>query len=156
MPFRVLVPFDNLAQLQETLCEAIELAERFAAELIVLRVNLPSRESWIISGEAQLYRELKALQAQCASSPVPLRIEVMAGPTEQAILRFAAAEGVNLIVSTHMKSLLESEVQAAELVEVGTRRAAQTNMPYWQPASGSDENRFAAMPLPGAVARPLP
>lgn len=157
MPFRVLVPFDNLAQLQETLCKAIELAEKLAAELIVLRVNSPGKSSQMSSGEAQLYRELKALQAQCASFPIPLRIEAMAGPMEQAILSFAAAEGIDLIVSTHMSYLLSGAPKDALGPEVAASgRVEQTKMPYWQSAPGIDENHFAAAPIPEAVARPLP
>lgn len=102
----ILVPFDDLGRLQETLCTAMKVAERLAAELILLRVNLPQSKTGSQPREEHLYSELKALQAQCVGCPVPLRIEAMAGPVEQAIIRFAAQQDVDLILSRDVGQLL--------------------------------------------------
>lgn len=145
MPVRILVPFDDLARLQETLCEAMALAERLAAELIVLRVNLPEREAQALLDEASLYRELKALQAQCADCSPVVRIEAMGGPTEEAILRFAAAEGIDLIMATHLEVLLARKMDGdAKSERVTAAKVQQMGIPYWQRTPAVEERRFAA------------
>lgn len=154
MPVRMLVPFDDLARLQETLCEAMALAERLNAELIVLRVNLPEREPQTLMDEASLYRELKALQAQCANWPRVVRIEAMAGAAEEAILGFAAAEGIDLIVATNMDVLLAQETASDGRRErVAATKARQMGIPYWQRTPGVEERRFVARIEPGARAQ---
>ena len=108
----ILVPFDNLLQLQETFCRALELADQLTADVILLRVNLPDSTLSIQGNEEQLYRELKALQAQCASYTTDVRIETSQGPPEQAIIRYAAQNDVDLILSA----------QVSRLLKVGDRR----------------------------------
>ena len=110
----ILVPFDNLLQLQETFCRALELADQLTADVILLRVNLPDSSLSYQANEEQLYRELKALQVQCASyataggSRQPgVRIETSQGPPERAIIRYAARHKVDLILSAQVSQVLD-------------------------------------------------
>jgi hypothetical protein len=117
----ILVPFDDLGQLQGTLCKAMKVAERLTADLILLRVNCPQSGTSPQLHEEHLYSELKALQSQCTGCPTPVRIEAMGGPVEQAIVRYAAQQNVDLILSSEIGQLLgqkESEGGAR-----GTARA---------------------------------
>lgn len=115
---RILVPFDNLLHLQESLCQALELAENLAAEVILLRVNLPKSDSSL------LYSELKALQAQCASLPVPVRIETVAGRANEAIVHYAAQHGISLIFSPEIARLVNEKTSAQKTALPGAREDA--------------------------------
>lgn len=105
----ILVPFDDVGQLQETLCQATKVAERLKADLILLRVNLPPSNLHSQPCEEHLYSELKALQAQCTGCPTPIHIETMAGPVEQAIVRYAAQNKVDLILGADLGRLVGQE-----------------------------------------------
>ena len=115
MPARILVPFDDLGHLQETLCQATKVAERLKADLILLRVNLPPSRTTPPPCEEHLYSELKALQAQCTGCPTPIRIDAMAGPVEQAFVGNAAENKVVLILGSDIGQLtgLEKPRRAA-------------------------------------------
>lgn len=105
----VLVPFRNISELHHTLDPALETARQLAAESVVLlRVNLPRRpETKDIEGE-RLFSELRALQTQMAGNPMPIRLDVMPGPMESAIMRYAEQHDVGIVFTKHLRSLLNS------------------------------------------------
>jgi len=139
----ILVPFDDLLNLQATFCRALELAETLEAEVILLRVNLPdsslSQQTHDAYSQADLYRELKALQAQCASYPTAVRIETTPGPPEKAIIRYAARHQVDLILSTQIASLLDRHIPAA----LSGGAAAQRQTRPMKPRSGLSAEKEA-------------
>lgn len=120
---RILVPFDDLLHLQETLCQALELAENLAAEVVLLRVNLPESDSSDCFDKECLYSELKALQVQSASLPVPVRIEAMAGPVNEAIVRYAAEHGISLIFSPEIARLVNQKTGSQKTPALAARAA---------------------------------
>lgn len=132
---RILVPFDDLLHLQETLCQALELAENLAAEVVLLRVNLPESDSSSCFDKECLYSELKALQAQSASLTVPVRIEAMAGPVNEAIMRYAAEHGISLIFSPEIARLVNQKAS------VKRRRVLAVQ----EPAGAALENGVASL-----------
>lgn len=120
---RILVPFDDLLHLQETLCQAMELAENLAAEIVLLRVNLPESDLSPCFDNECLYSELKALQAQSASLPVPVRIEAMAGPVNEAIVRYAAEHRISLIFSPEIARLVNENAAARKAPVLAAQKA---------------------------------
>ncbi len=121
---RILVPFDNLLHLQETLCQALELAENLSAEVVLLRVNVPEADPSHCLVNESLYSELKALQAQSASLPVPVRIEAVAGQANEAIVRYAAEHGINLIFSPEIARLVNENATARKTPALATQEAS--------------------------------
>lgn len=142
----ILVPFDNLLHLQETLCQALELAENLAAEVVLLRVNVPEADPSHCLVNESLYSELKALQAQCASLPVPVRIEAVAGQANEAIVRYAAEHGINLIFSPEIARLVKENAAVRKTPALatpeasgaasGNRLAGLTGKAFTRPAQG--------------------
>lgn len=104
MNARILVAYDHPQQLQTQLQEALPLAARLAADVVVLRVNLPRCESSRQAQCEQLYSELKGLQAQLPDGRDGVRIFVEShpGPAEQAIFEYAEQHSVSLILSPHL------------------------------------------------------
>lgn len=99
---RILVPYDHPYQLQVKLIEALPLAARLAADVVLLRVNLPEcPETGAVDWE-QLFSELKGLQSQMPPSNVRIVMETRPGPPEQAIFDYASENEVSLILSPHL------------------------------------------------------
>lgn len=121
---RILVPFDNLLHLQETLCQALELAENLAAEVVLLRVNVPEADPSHCLVNESLYSELKALQAQSASLSVSVRIEAVAGPANEAIVRYAAEHGISLIFSPEIARLVNENAAARKAPVLAAQEAS--------------------------------
>lgn len=105
----ILVPFGNLRHLQQTLDRALESARRLSADAVVLlRVNPPRcPETQGIDCE-RLYSELRALQVQVASQSMPIRLDVMPGPVETAIMRYAEQNDVGMVFTGHLRRLFKS------------------------------------------------
>lgn len=121
---RILVPFDNLLHLQEALYQALELAENLAAEVVLLRVNLPESRLSPHFDEEYLYSELKALQAQCAALPVAVHIEAAGGPVKEAIVHYAAEHEISLIFSPEIARLVNQTAAAPKKRELDAQKAS--------------------------------
>ena len=105
----VLVPFRSLRELRHTLDPALEAARQLSAETVVLlRVNLPRcPETKDVEGE-RLFSELRALHTQMADNPMPIRLDVMPGPTEMAIMRYAEQNDVGIVFTQHLRRVFKS------------------------------------------------
>lgn len=105
----VLVPFRSLRELRHTLDPALETARQLSAETVVLlRVDLPRcPETKDVEGE-RLFSEMRALHTQMADNPMPIHLDVMPGPTEKAIMRYAEQNDVGIVYTQHLRRVFNS------------------------------------------------
>ena len=105
----VLVPFRNLRELRHTLDPALETARQLSADSVVLlRVDLPRcPETKDVDGE-RLFSELRALHSQMEGNPMSIRLDVMPGPTEAAIMRYAEQNDVGIVFTKHLRRAFKS------------------------------------------------
>jgi hypothetical protein len=102
MSKKVLLPFDSKRQLQQILPHVLNTAVACSAEVVLLRVNLPTRPSDGCIDRERLYSELKALQAQLSTSPVFTKIETSSGPAGPSIFRYAEENRSELVFIAHL------------------------------------------------------
>jgi len=102
MSQRILVPYEEPEQIQSMLAQVLPVAEQLAAELVLLRVNLPASPFTGCVDEGLLFSELKALQAQLPVATVPITLETNPGPVEQAVYQYAEQNGVDLIFAPEL------------------------------------------------------
>ncbi|MBI2302936.1 MAG: universal stress protein [Armatimonadetes bacterium] len=111
---RILCAYDGSAPAEKAFAFAVELAERFEAELLVLSVARPPEPPELVetaavldSARAFYAEQFERLRAQEAARTVRLRFDVAVGHPAEQIVHRAEAEGSDLIVVGHRgKSLL--------------------------------------------------
>jgi nucleotide-binding universal stress UspA family protein len=105
---RVLLPLDGSTMAEQALPHAVEQAERFRSELILLRsINHLLPGSGLSSMEPGSIQELacdwardylESIATQVRTQGVPVRVVVLQDPPHDAILHFAETNDVDLIV----------------------------------------------------------
>jgi nucleotide-binding universal stress UspA family protein len=105
---RILLPLDGSAIAEQALPHAIALAQRFQAELILLRILEPLAEKLGMTGEIVKYAEdvtrevvEKYMENACAEVQergLRVKSSILEGRPHTEIVRFAETEQVDLIV----------------------------------------------------------
>ena len=112
---KILVPLDGSELAEQALPYATELARKFASELVLLWVVQPppvmpvaefavipyQDEAFMARAEKQANAYLNARREDLRKEGIPTRVAVLTSfSVAEAIVDFAAQEGVNLIVKT--------------------------------------------------------
>lgn len=106
---RILLPLDGSALAEQALPHAIAQAERFQAELILLRVIEPLPKRGVSMSQAAFERAeegmkawareyLEGVAASVQEQGIPVQVATMVGNLHKAIVRFAETNQVDLIV----------------------------------------------------------
>lgn len=103
---RILLPLDGSALAEQALPHAVAQAERFQAELILLKVLQPLPERGISAPDrrqaeeltGQLAREYLESQAREIERSMPVQVVTVEGQAHRQIVQFAEENEVDLIV----------------------------------------------------------
>jgi nucleotide-binding universal stress UspA family protein len=105
---RILLPLDGSALAEQTLPYAVFQAERFQAELILLKVQEPlarnlNLPAWAVRKAEETTRKLareylERVAAGVRESGISVRVAMVGGHPHEEITRFAEAKQVDLIV----------------------------------------------------------
>lgn len=105
---RILVPLDGSALAEQALPRAVAQAEKFGAEIVLLKVLQPLSEltfsapSTVRAAEkasAQLVRDyLDGVAARIREQDIPVQVALVEGKPYVEIIRFAEENGMDLIV----------------------------------------------------------
>jgi nucleotide-binding universal stress UspA family protein len=105
---RILLPLDGSTMAEQALPHAIEQAERFRSELILLRAIGPSTHGnglspmelgWVQEQAGEWARDyLESIATQVRTRGVPVKVVIIRDPPHEAITQFAEMNGVDLIV----------------------------------------------------------
>jgi nucleotide-binding universal stress UspA family protein len=104
---RVLLPLDGSTMAEQALAFAVEQAERFRAELILLRAispllpgaDLSSEFAWVQEQTGEWAREyLESIATQVRTRGIPVKVVIVREHPHEAITQFAEASSVDLIV----------------------------------------------------------
>ena len=112
---RILLPLDGSHLSELALPHAVVLAERFQAEMILLKVleplgsnlNLPTGAVKKAEAETRLMTKeyLDLIAAHVQEKMIPVKIVIVSGSPHEEIIRFAETEQVDVVVmSTHGRS----------------------------------------------------
>jgi nucleotide-binding universal stress UspA family protein len=115
MPKKILIAFDGSEPAMRAFTMALEMAERFRAEAIVLAVaQLPEpaamvESSAMLESATEHYEgDFQKLRAMAASVGVTIATRVVVGHAAEQIVHCAAEDNVDLIVMGHRgKSLIQ-------------------------------------------------
>ena len=109
MYHKILVPLDGSKRADRILPHVEELAKRYKAKVIFLRVveykTIPTTEGAFISSSDQEFdqakkraqKHLEAIRGEFREKNIESRIHVTYGPVVEGIINLAAQEGVDLI-----------------------------------------------------------
>ncbi|MGD2205658.1 MAG: universal stress protein [Anaerolineae bacterium] len=105
---RVLLPLDGSTLAEQALPHAVEQAERFRSELVLLRAIGPSLPGsglspmelgWVQEQAGEWARDyLESIATQVRTQGVPVKVIIVQDPPHKAITQFAKTNGVDLIV----------------------------------------------------------
>lgn len=108
MTKQILLPLDGSTMAEQALPYAVAQAERFRAELILLRAIGPFPQSnslslaetgWIQEQMKEWARDyLESIATRVRVEGIPVKVVVLQDPPHEAITQFAEANGVYLIV----------------------------------------------------------
>jgi nucleotide-binding universal stress UspA family protein len=105
---RVLLPLDGSTMAEQALPHAVEQAERFGSELILLRAVgplpigsglSPMELGWVQEQAGEWARDyLESIATHVRTRGIPVRVIIVRDPPHEAITQFAETNGVDLIV----------------------------------------------------------
>jgi nucleotide-binding universal stress UspA family protein len=105
---RVLLPLDGSTMAEQALPHAVEQAERFRSELVLLRAVSPvlpdnglspMELGWVQEQAGEWARDyLESIATQVRTRGVPVKVVIIRDPAHEAITEFAEANDVDLIV----------------------------------------------------------
>jgi nucleotide-binding universal stress UspA family protein len=105
---RVLLPLDGSTMAEQALPYAVEQAERFRSELILLRAISPMLPGtglsplelgWVQEQAGDWARDyLESVATHVRTRGVPVKVVIIRDPPHEAITHFAETNGVDLIV----------------------------------------------------------
>jgi nucleotide-binding universal stress UspA family protein len=105
---RILLPLDGSTMAEQALPHAVEQAERFRAELILLQAISPwlagsglspLELGWVQDQAGEWARDyLASIATQVRTRGIPVKVVIIRDPPHEAITQFAEANGVDLIV----------------------------------------------------------
>jgi nucleotide-binding universal stress UspA family protein len=105
---RVLLPLDGSTMAEQALPHAVEQAERFRSELVLLRAVSPllpgnglspMELGWVQEQAGEWARDyLESIATQVRTRGVPVKVAIIQDPAHEAITQFAEANDVDLIV----------------------------------------------------------
>ena len=105
---RILLAFDGSPSSIAASDFAIDLAQRYGAELLILAVVRPpdfgedvETEAWIERSEQHLHNVLQPVKAKAAKGSVDCTSEVVVGHPSEQIVRYSEAHRVDHIVVGH-------------------------------------------------------
>lgn len=108
MPHRILLAYDGSESARKACDFALEMAEKYGAELHVLAVARPPEfgtevetEDSIERSRRHYLRSLKTLREHLAGRSIALHVNVLIGHPAEQIVRYADANGIDHIVVGH-------------------------------------------------------
>lgn len=102
---KILVPFDCLPALDDTLAPAFSIALAMAAELVLLRVQDPDQDEPCAGTQEEIYSELRALGSQFHDHALQVHIEAIPGPATESVPSYVVEQGIDLVVLPCRKQL---------------------------------------------------